>query len=141
MKSKRVELAHVVKYVGSLGLSYMDKKIQLFNDDKLIYDFDPSDTFEKRIQKVLGSNFAKNLIPIEKKADRLEVKGYLVKPQVSSFTTDLQYLFVNGRSIENRVVSKAVKDAYQTLLAPKEYPGFVLSIKLDPSLVDVKCSS
>src|SRR6185503_15379316 len=67
----------------------------------------------------------------------LTISGFITKPQENSITGNKQYIFLNGRSISDKAMSRTIKDAYGTLLATNKHPVFVLSLTLPYEYVDV----
>lgn len=92
---------------------------------------------EKRIASICGPTFLENSVKIDFEASGLHLSGWVGLPTYSRSQPDMQYFYVNGRLIKDRLVSHAVKQAYQDVLFHGRHPVFVLFLTLDPSLVDV----
>ena len=92
---------------------------------------------ERRIAELCGRAFMEDAIHVNVAASGLKLWGWLAKPTFSRSQADLQYFFVNGRAIKDRVVSHAVRQAYRDVLFHGRHPAFVLYLELDPATVDV----
>ncbi|MCK5121212.1 MAG: DNA mismatch repair endonuclease MutL, partial [Methylococcales bacterium] len=92
---------------------------------------------EKRIASICGSAFIENSVTIDFEASGLQLSGWVGLPTFSRSQQDMQYFYVNGRLIKDRLVTHAVKQAYQDVLFHGRHPVFVLYLTLDPALVDV----
>ena len=92
---------------------------------------------EKRIAAVCGSGFVDNAVKIDIAASGLHLHGWVGLPTFSRSQPDMQFFYVNGRLIKDRLVAHAVKQAYQDVLYHGRHPLFVLFLILDPALVDV----
>jgi DNA mismatch repair protein MutL len=92
---------------------------------------------EKRIAAICGSGFIENAVYLDFAASGLQLYGWVGLPTFSRSQQDMQFFYVNGRLIKDRLVAHAVKQAYQDVLYHGRHPVFVLYLKLDPALVDV----
>ena len=94
-------------------------------------------TIHLRIKNIFGRKIEENLIPISEKTSFVKISGYVIKPEASKKTRAMQFLFVNNRYIKNNFLFHAINSAYEGLLPEKNYPGFFIFLKVDPSSIDV----
>ena len=94
-------------------------------------------TQEHEIAGICGSAFIENSVKIDFAASGLQLTGWVGLPTFSRSQQDMQFFYVNGRLIRDKLVSHAVKQAYQDVLFHGRHPVFVLYLTLDPTLVDV----
>ena len=94
-------------------------------------------TKEKRIAEICGKAFIENALHMEFAAAGLKLSGWIALPAFSRSQADMQYFFVNGRMIKDKLVTHAVRQAYQDVLYHGRHPAYVLYFELDPELVDV----
>src|SRR5690625_6441823 len=80
---------------------------------------------------------AKKMLAVEKKTLDFDISGYISKPEVSRASRAYISTIINGRYIRSIALSQAISRAYHTLLTIRRSPIVVLSIKMDPILVDV----
>jgi DNA mismatch repair protein MutL len=92
---------------------------------------------ERRFSEVLGSEFVAESISVDESAAGLRLWGMAAKPTFNRNSRDTQYVYVNGRFVRDKVISHAIRQAYQDVLHHDRHPAFVLFLELDPSLVDV----
>ena len=91
----------------------------------------------RRVATICGAEFAEHTVPIERVAGSLRLWGWVAQPTFSRSQADLQYFFVNGRVIRDKLVSHAIRQAYRDVLFHGRHPAFVLFLELDPAGVDV----
>ena len=91
----------------------------------------------KRVSLVCGKGFVENALQIDFQAGDLRLTGWIAQPTFSRSQADMQYFYVNGRSIKDKVISHAVRQAYQDVLFHGRHPAYVLFLEIDPTLVDV----
>lgn len=92
---------------------------------------------ERRIADLCGSSFLENALEVQFEAVGLRLWGWIGLPAFARSQPDLQYLYVNGRMVRDRLVSHAVRQAYDDVLFHGRYPAYVLYLELDPVQVDV----
>jgi DNA mismatch repair protein MutL len=91
----------------------------------------------KRSASILGDNFAEARLPVDEAAGPLRLHGYVGLPTASKARADGQFFYVNGRFVRDKLLVHAVKAAYADVLHGDRFPSYVLSLDLDPALVDV----
>jgi len=92
---------------------------------------------EQRIGKLLGQPFIDSALYIEVEHAGFILRGWVAQPAYSRSQSDMQYFFVNGRVVKDKVVGHAVRQAYRDVLYHGRHPAFVLYFDLDPEQVDV----
>jgi DNA mismatch repair protein MutL len=91
----------------------------------------------KRFGEVLGAEFAAETIALDESAAGLRLWGVAAKPTFNRYKSDTQYVYVNGRYVRDKLISHAIRQAYQDVLHHDRHPAYVLFLELDPTLVDV----
>lgn len=91
----------------------------------------------KRFAEILGEEFAEHALLVDESAAGLRLWGMAARPAYSKLSRDAQYFYVNGRFIRDKLVSHAIRQAYQDVLHHERHAAFVLFFELDPALVDV----
>lgn len=89
------------------------------------------------IYSILGKEIANSVIPIDYKSESFSLSGFIGKPEIARGNRNSQYIYLNERYIKNRIVSKALEDAYKTKLMQNKFPLCVLMIKTSPENYDV----
>lgn len=90
-----------------------------------------------RLRTLLGSAFADQVLRIEHEAAGLRLSGWIAQPTFSRSQADLQFFFVNGRAVRDKLLAHAVRQSYQDVLFHGRHPAFVLFLEIDPKAVDV----
>src|SRR6185369_13131707 len=90
-----------------------------------------------RLFETLGEEFAKHALRVDHAVAGLRLHGWIAQPAYNRASADQQYLYVNGRSVRDRNVGHAVRQAYSDVLFHGRHPAYVLFLELDPRGVDV----
>ncbi|MGB7391258.1 DNA mismatch repair endonuclease MutL [Marinomonas sp.] len=140
LRTEKTEFNHLEEVVKRLALSRYDTGFRLSHNGKQIYDLRPvTDQLhaEHRLASLLGKKFIENALAIDVEAAGLRLWGWIGLPTFSRSQADLQYFFVNGRVVKDKLVAHAVRQAYRDVLYNGRHPTFVLYLELDPATVDV----
>lgn len=140
LKAEKTEFGHIESLIQKLALARFDVGFVLNHNQREVLNLKPADTHtaqEKRIAAICGAAFVDNCVKIEYAASGLRLHGWVGLPTFSRSQQDMQFFYVNGRLIKDRLVAHAVKQAYQDVLYHGRHPVFVLYLELDPALVDV----
>lgn len=142
LKTENTEFKHLEEVVKRLALSRFDVAFQLKNNGRIIHQLKPAlqkSEQERRVASVCGPVFVEQSLHVDMHAEAsgLSLKGWIGLPTFSRSQADLQYFFVNGRMIRDKLVTHAVRQAYADVLFHGRHPAYVLYLELDPSLVDV----
>lgn len=137
LKTERTEVAHLNDIVTRLALGRLDVEFETRNGATVQFLPASSEDGLRRVAQLLGEGFAAAAVPIDETYDDLRLHGWVGLPTFSRAQADHQYFFVNGRSVKDKIVSYAVKQAYRDVLFHGRHPVFVLYLDLDPRQVDV----
>jgi DNA mismatch repair protein MutL len=136
LKTEQTEFGHCADVVRRLALARPDVALTLTHNGKTS-DHWIAATMEKRSAQIMGTEFAQARLNIDHAAGPLRVHGFAGLPTASKARADAQYFYVNGRFVRDKLLTHAVRAAYQDVLHGDRYPSYVLALQLDPSLVDV----
>jgi DNA mismatch repair protein MutL len=144
MRAERTELGHIEEWLRSLALARPDVELRVSHNGKPSrrWKGEGSTPFEAglsevRLHEALGEEFAKNTLRIDHSGAGLRLHGWIAQPAYNRASADQQYLYVNGRSVRDRSIAHAVKQAYADVLFHGRQPAYVLFLELDPRGVDV----
>lgn len=140
LRTDKTEFKHLEEVVKRQALSRFDVSFSLSHNQRAVHNLRACDSTaerERRIASVCGAAFMEQAIYIETEAAGMKLWGWVGLPTFSRSQTDLQYFFVNGRVIRDKLVSHAVRQAYRDVLYHGRHPAFVLYLELDPTIVDV----
>jgi DNA mismatch repair protein MutL len=140
LRTEKTEFNHVEECVRRQALSRFDTGFTLRHNQRVIQSLRPAENpidRERRIGSLCGQQFIDNTVVIDAEATGLRLWGWVALPTFSRSQADLQYFFVNGRVIRDRLVAHAVRQAYRDVLYNNRHPAFVLYLEVDPASVDV----
>jgi len=144
LKTEKTEFKHLDDVVKRIALSRFDISLSLSHNRKSVRQFRAASDKageEKRIAEVCGKAFIEQSVYLEHEAPGLNggltIRGWIALPTFSRSQADLQYFYVNGRMVKDRVITHAIRQAYQDVLYHGRHPAYILYFDLDPVLVDV----
>ncbi|CAB3769956.1 DNA mismatch repair endonuclease MutL [Paraburkholderia humisilvae] len=136
LKSEQTELGHCLEMVRRAALARPDVAISVLHNGRAVEHWNASDP-AARVAKILGDTFATAHLPLDEVAGPLAVYGCAGLPTASRGRADQQYFFVNGRFVRDKLLTHAVRAAYEDVLHGDRYPSYVLFLDLPPEAVDV----
>ena len=136
LKTEQTELGHCLEMIRRAALARPDVAISVLHNGRAVDHWNPSDPAQ-RTTKILGETFAGAHLPLEEIAGPLAVYGFAGLPTASRARSDQQYFFVNGRFVRDRLLTHAVRAAYEDVLHGERYPSYVLFLEIPPESVDV----
>lgn len=136
LKTEQTEFAHCADVVKRIALARPDVAFTLIHNGKTVDHWNAT-SLDKRSAQIMGSEFAGARLVVDQSAGPLRLHGYAGLPTASKARADAQYFYVNGRFVRDKLLTHAVRAAYQDVLHGDRYPSYVLALQLDPSLVDV----
>lgn len=140
LKTEKTEFNHIENIVKRIALSHFDVEINFSHQRKPIYNLPVANTTEqqeRRLQQLCGTAFVEHALYLDNQAAGLRLSGWIAVPAFSRSQADLQYFFINGRMVRDKLLVHAVKQAYQDVLHHQRQPAYVLFLQLDPVMVDV----
>lgn len=140
LRSEKTEFNHLEEVFRKLALSHFDVAFSLRSNGRAQHLLKPATTEleqDRRIASLLGAHFVENAVRVDVSIGELRLWGWMGLPTFSRAQSDLQYFFVNGRAIRDKVVNHAVRQAYSDVLYHDRHPAYVLFLTLDPKNVDV----
>ncbi|MFZ6771345.1 DNA mismatch repair endonuclease MutL [Undibacterium sp. SXout7W] len=136
LKSQQTEFGHCAEVVRRIALARPDVAFSLTHNGKAVDHWNIS-AIDKRSAQILGDAFSSARLPLDENAGPLRLHGFAGLPTASKARADAQYFYVNGRFVRDKLLTHAVRAAYQDVLHGDRYPSYVLALDLDPALVDV----
>lgn len=140
LKSEKTEFAHIETLIKRMSLSRFDIAFSMLHNQREVLNLRPALSHSEQAQRVAGicgSEFLDHAITIDTTASDLHLSGWVGQPTFSRSQQDMQFFYVNGRLIKDKLVAHAIKQAYADVLFHARHPVFVLYLTLDPALVDV----
>jgi DNA mismatch repair protein MutL len=142
LRSERTEYQHIDKWIRRLALARPDVGFSVTQNGRTAFRLAAAtdeDGRLRRIHDVCGEAFASQLLHLDRPAgsrNDISLSGWLGLPTFNRSQPDLQFWFVNGRSIADKTLSHAVRHAYRDVMFHGRYPAYVLYLAIDPAVVD-----
>src|SRR5690606_21802452 len=136
LKTEATECAHCVEAVRRHALTRPDVGFAVWHDGKLIQQWRRAAP-EARLRDVLGAEFTEHSVEVALDLGVLRITGRAGTPESARARADSQYLYVNGRYVRDKLVSHAVRTAYEDVLHGGRQPAYALFIDIAPDRVDV----
>ena len=140
LRTEKTEYNRIDDSIKKLALSRFDVAFNLRHNQRAQISLRPAKTQleqEKRVADICGTTFMEQALYVDNVRPGLRLWGWIGLPTFSRSQADLQHFFVNGRCIRDKVVSHAVRQAYQDVLYHGRHPAFVLFLEITPVDVDV----
>ena len=141
LKTDRTETQHVIDVMQRLSLAYPDRSFSLTSEQKEIFSYTAQEKTEEgslaRIDQVMGHKFKENALPVKANRDDYALRGFISLPTLNRTNAQLQFLFVNGRPVKDKLLSGAIRASYQDFLSYDRHPLLCLYLTVPPRYVDV----
>ncbi len=140
LRTEKTEFAHLEDVVKRMALSHFEVGMTLVHNQRMVKQFLPAMQRlqqEKRIAQVCGPAFIEQAVYTDFSYEDKRLWGWIALPTFSRSQADMQYFYVNGRVVKDRLVTHAVRQAYADVLFHGRHPAYVLFLEIDPASVDV----
>lgn len=140
LRTDKTEFTHIDELIKRIALSRFDVTINLKHNGSLVRQYRAANNAlqgEKRILAVCGAAFVRHMLKIELEHNGLRLHGWITSPEGARQQSDLQYCYVNGRMMRDKLINHAIRQSYENSLKPEQFASYVLFIDLDPHQVDV----
>lgn len=140
MRTEKTEFSHIDEIIRRIALGRFDVSLTLVHNGKIIRQYRSAierDQQQRRLAAICGSVFMQHALAIQWQHGDLSLHGWVVDVTGSRQLTDIQYCYVNGRIMRDRLINHAIRQAYQDQLGNDHHPAYVLYLQLDPQQVDV----
>ena len=140
LRTEKTEFSHLDDVVKRISLSRFDVDISLRHNQRVVKQLRAASTRleqEKRVAEICGSAFIEQAVHMDFDYEGLRLWGWVAQPTFSRSQADMQYFYVNGRVVKDRLVTHAIRQAYADVLFHGRHPAYVLFFECDPVMVDV----
>ncbi len=140
LRTEPTEFQHALRMLERLALSRFDVGFTLTHNGRQIWSLPPAHSPAEglaRVGRICGQDFASHAIELRDDAEGLKLSGWLAPPTFSRSQSDLQFAFLSGRFVRDKLVAGAARLAYQDVLFNGRFAAYLLYLELDPSQVDV----
>ena len=136
LKLEQTEFGHCAEVVRRIALSRPDVAFSLTHNGRTIDHWNATDV-ARRSAQILGDEFAGARLHLDDSAGGVRLHGFAGLPTAAKARADAQYFYVNGRFVRDKLLTHAVRAAYQDVLHGERFPAYVLALEIAPSQVDV----
>jgi len=138
LKTEKAEAAAITEIVKRMAIAFPGVRFVLSGPDRSTLEFPATgEDHLARMAQVLGKEFRDNAIALDAEREDVQLTGFAGVPTFNRGNSAHQYAFVNGRPVQDKLILSAIRGAYAETIPSGRYPVAVLSITLDPALVDV----
>ncbi len=139
LRTEQTEFSHVDELVKRIALSRFEVGFTLRHNQRVVHSLRPHQPGERaqRVASLYGATFMEQALPVEAAAVGLRLWGWVGLPTFSRGQADLQFFYVNGRMVRDKLVSHAIRQAYQDVLYHGRHPVYILYLEVPPAQVDV----
>ena len=140
LKSEQTEFGHLDTVVRRIALARHGLDLEMRHNGRpalALRGASDQAGIERRLRELVGPEFIENAFHIRQVSAGLSLSGWLARPTFSRSQADLQYFYVNGRAVRDKLLAHAVRLGFHDVLFHGRHPAYVLYLELDPARVDV----
>lgn len=137
LKSERAEGSRINQMIGKMAMANPEIAFRLINNGRTVIETPGNGRLLDALSALYGLETAGEMLPVSAEEPELLLEGLISKPSLLKSSRQQQTLIVNRRIVENSAISKAVDNAYHSLLPRNGYPVLVLHLHVPPESVDV----
>ena len=139
LRAERTEYQHIDKWIRRLALARPDVAFSVTHNGRPALTLQAAENEDQRLARlgvICGEAFANELVFLSREGQGMALSGWLALPTFNRSQPDLQFWFVNGRSVADRTLGHAARHAYRDVLFHGRHPAYVLHLAIDPAAVD-----
>lgn len=140
LRSEKTEFDHIDEFIKRVALSRFEIGFTLKHNQRIVRQYRSAESDierEQRVASLCGDAFLEHALKIETETQGLKLSGWIALPTFSRAQMDLQYFYVNGRCVRDKLVNHAIRQAYHDVMYGDRFPAYVLFLEIAPKEVDV----
>ncbi|HEH1538250.1 TPA: DNA mismatch repair endonuclease MutL [Proteus mirabilis] len=140
LRTEKTEFGHIDEVVRRIALSRFDVSINLTHNGKRVRQYraaKETHQHHRRLSAICGNHFVDQAMQLTWEHGDLAIKGWVEHPLAPVQSSEIQYCYVNGRMMRDRLINHAIRQAYEGYLQGEQQPSYVLYLTVDPHQVDV----
>lgn len=140
LKSDKTEFSHIETLIKRMALARFETGFRLTHNQREVLALPPAldaAAIKQRVAALLGEHFLDHALRVDQAGTGLALEGWIGEPTLARSQADQQYFYINGRLVRDKLLTNAVRQAYQDVLYPGRQPVYILYLALDPAQVDV----
>lgn len=137
MKTPATEMSHIAEIVNTIALGNPGIQFKLSHNGHVIYHFSKAGAVSDRLYEILGPSLSGRLLAFGMEADQMHLRGWVGEPNLTRPNGRYQFVYVNGRPVRDRLIQRALMDAYSGWLMKGQFPVAVVWLEVPAHTVDV----
>jgi DNA mismatch repair protein MutL len=140
LRTENTEYQHIVRMLERLALSRFEVAFSLVHNGRSVWRLPAAASTNERLNrvaKVCGEEFAAHVVELRHDTEAMHLSGWLALPTFSRSQADLQFTYLNGRFVRDKLLAGAARLGYQDVLFHGRFCAYLLYLDMDPALVDV----
>ncbi|MDP7266388.1 MAG: DNA mismatch repair endonuclease MutL [Candidatus Thermoplasmatota archaeon] len=137
LKTTATELKHIIKLVTSLAMINPEIHFILKNNRRPLLNFPSCSDERENLFHILGASETRKMVSLDHTMGSVRVKGHLGVPDFTRSTRSGQWFFVNGRSVDSKVIRESLEDAFKSIIMRNKHPVAIISVRINPKDMDV----
>ncbi|MFH1421322.1 MAG: DNA mismatch repair endonuclease MutL [Planctomycetota bacterium] len=137
LRSTAAEASYITETVTKIAMITPSVDYQMIRDNRRVMTLPQAASIRERLTSLFGEEFAEGLLEAEESAEKIKVKVLIGSPIQNRADTKMQFAFVNNRPIRDKVIIKAIMDAFSGLLPQRRYPVAIVLLEIEPHEIDV----
>jgi DNA mismatch repair protein MutL len=137
LRSEATESFHISNLVTHYALAHPQHSFALINNNRESIRVTPTASLRERAYQLFGGEFIGNLIEVAGESASMSVQGFVSSPSATRTSRDSQYFFINGRYVRDKVLNKALSEAYRAMIPSGVFPSAMIFVVIPPNEVDV----
>ena len=137
LRADNVEFNLIFDVIQKIALGNPQVSISYIRDGKTLLNSYKNSNYKNHILNVLGREIATNLIENSFSSDNYKIRAYFSNNKLFRSSRNHQYIYINGRYVTNREISREIEKVYKSLIPLNRFPVFILFIDINSSLIDV----
>ena len=136
LRADSTELQQILLTLKRFMLAYPHIEYEVYNGENLLFKLKKGN-IEERVIELFGSEVFRSLVVIHETLGGIELSGFISRPDTVRKTRGNQFLFLNGRPIQDKSLNHAIYQSYGNLIAAGDFPTYIFFLEMDPHLIDV----
>ncbi|MBN1830788.1 MAG: DNA mismatch repair endonuclease MutL [Deltaproteobacteria bacterium] len=137
LRAEKTETDHIIDVISKIALPFLHIDFRLDDGEKTLLSLPISENDLNRLAILMGRNVAGSMEYLDQRLNALKIKAYLASPDLSRSRGDRIFVYVNHRSVRDRLITRAVIEGYGQHLMKRRYPQVAVFIEMPPSMVDI----
>lgn len=140
LRTEKTEFGHIDEVLRRIALARFDVTFNVNHNGKMVRQYrgvKQDGQRERRLAAICGAGFLQHALALNWQHGDLAIDGWVANPHSDQLTNDVQYCYVNGRMIRDKLITHAIRQAYQEQLNDNQQPAYILYLTIDPHQVDV----